>query len=71
MNGQNNASIGTITIPPNDTLNINNGDLVINGIVNNEYNLEELLKTYEVFKITSVSDNRRGSLQHYKLGVQA
>ena len=71
MNGQNNASIGTITIPTNKTLDISNGDLVINGIVNDEYNLEKLLMTYDVFKITSVSDNRRGSLQHYKLGVQA
>lgn len=69
--GQSKTSIGTITIPTQEKLNISNGDLVIEGIVKDEYNLENLLKKYEVFKVTSVGDNRRGSLQHYKLGVQA
>lgn len=69
--GQSKASTGTITIPTQEKLNISNGDLVIQGLVKDEYNLEKLLKKYEVYKVTSVSDNRRGSLQHYKLGVQA
>lgn len=71
MNGQSKASTGTIVIPTTETLNISNGDLVIQGLEKDEYNLEKLLKKYEVYKVTSVSDNRRGSLQHYKLGVQA
>ena len=70
MNGQGNASNGSIVIPTSQEIEISNGDYVLDGIVTDEYNLEELLKNYDVFKVVSVRDNRRGSLQHYKIGVQ-
>jgi hypothetical protein len=27
------------------------------------------MKKYQLFKVVSVDDNRKGSLQHYKIGV--
>lgn len=69
--GQSKTSSGTITIPTSETQHISNGDLVIEGLIKDDYNLEKLLEKYEVYKVISVSDNRKGSLQHYKLGVQA
>jgi len=27
------------------------------------------MKKYQVFKVVSVDDNRKGGLQHYKIGV--
>lgn len=50
-------------------LNISTEDYVIEGIVKDEFNLLELQKKYQVFKVKSVDDNRKGRLQHYKIGV--
>ena len=33
------------------------------------FNLSELQSEYQVFKVVSVDDNRKGNLQHYKIGV--
>lgn len=63
------GSTGSITIPTTDELNISTDDYIIEGIINDEFNLSELKRKYEVFKVVSVDDNRKGNLQHYKIGV--
>ena len=52
-----------------DKWNLKDKSFVVDGNVNDiEYT--ELLKTYRVFRIISVADNRKGGLQHLKLGVE-
>ena len=63
------GSTGSITIPTTEKLDISTSDYVIEGIVNDEFDLSALQKKYQVFKVVSVDDNRKGNLQHYKIGV--
>lgn len=69
INGLEKGSTGSITIPTTEQLDINDKDYVVEGIVNDEFDLKSLLKKYQVFKVVSVDDNRKGKLQHYKIGV--
>ena len=41
----------------------------MDGFVEDNFDLRELSKKYQVFKVVSVDDNRKGGLQHYKIGV--
>lgn len=50
-------------------LNISEHDYVVKGIVEDEFDLSKLQEKYQVFKVVSVDDNRKGNLQHYKIGV--
>ena len=50
-------------------LNISTDDYVVEGIVKDEFDLSELQSKYQVFKVVSVDDNRKGGSQHYKIGV--
>ena len=63
------GSTGSITIPTTDKLDISTNDYVVEGIVEDKFDLSALQKKYQVFKVVSVDDNRKGSLQHYKIGV--
>lgn len=63
------ASTGTIIIPTGDKLNISTDDYVVEGLVQDDFDLSRLQERYEVFKVLSVDDNRKGGLQHYKIGV--
>ena len=63
------GSSGSITIPTTDKLNLSTEDYVVEGIVTEEFNLLNLQNKYQVFKIVSVDDNRKGGLPHYKIGV--
>lgn len=63
------GSTGSITIPTINELDISKDDYIIEGIVEDEFDLSSLMKKYQVFKVVSVDDNRKGSLQHYKIGV--
>lgn len=63
------GSTGSITIPTTEKLNISTDDFLVEGIVNDEFNLSKLQEKYQVFKVASVDDNRKGKLQHYKIGV--
>lgn len=63
------GSTGSITIPTENTLNITTGDYIVEGIIEDEFDLNELMKKYQVFKVLSVDDNRKGGLPHYKIGV--
>lgn len=63
------GSTGSITIPTTETLQINTDDLVIEGLITAEYNPRNLRANYQVFRVVSVDDNRKGGLPHYKIGV--
>ena len=63
------GSTGSITIPTTEKLNISTNDYVVEGIVEDKFDLSALQDKYQVFKVVSVDDNRKGNLQHYKIGV--
>lgn len=63
------GSVGSITIPTKEEVQINTDDLIIEGIITDEYEPRNLRKNYQVFRVVSVDDNRKGNLQHYKIGV--
>lgn len=63
------GSTGSITIPTTEKLDITTNDYIVEGIVNDKFDLFTLQEKYQVFKVVSVDDNRKGNLQHYKIGV--
>lgn len=63
------GSTGSITIPTTEKLDISTNDYIVEGIIEDEFDLSELKQKYEVFKVVSVDDNRKGGLPHYKIGV--
>lgn len=63
------GSTGSITIPTTKKLDISTNDFIVEGIVKDEFNLSVLQEKYQVFKVESVDDNRKGELPHYKIGV--
>mgnify|MGYP001623851656 FL=1 len=63
------GSTGSITIPTTEKLNISTDDFVVEGIIDDKFELSILQEKYQVFKVVSVNDNRKGNLQHYKIGV--
>ena len=63
------GSTGSITIPITEKLDISTNDYIVEGIVEDEFDLSALQEKYQVFKVVSVDDNRKGNLQHYKIGV--
>lgn len=69
ISGLEKGSTGSITIPTTNHLDISTGDYIIEGIVKDEFDLKSLIKKYQVFKVVSDDDNRKGGLQHYKIGV--
>ena len=69
INGLEKGSTGSITIPTTEKIDVSTGDYVVEGIVTDDFNERELIKKYQLFKVVSVDDNRKGRLQHYKIGV--
>ena len=63
------GSTGSITIPTTEKLDISTDDYIVEEIVEDEFDLSTLQEKYQVFKVVSVDDNRKGNLQHYKIGV--
>lgn len=63
------GSTGSITIPTTEMLDISTNDYIVEGIVEDKFDLSALQDKYQVFKVVSVDDNRKGNLQHYKIGV--
>lgn len=63
------GSTGSITIPTTEKLDISTNDYVVEGIAEDKFDLSALQDKYQVFKVVSVDDNRKGNLQHYKIGV--
>lgn len=69
INGLEKGSTGSITIPTTEKLDISTDDYIVEGIVEDEFDERTLMKKYQLFKVVSVDDNRKGGLQHYKIGV--
>lgn len=69
INGFEKGSTGSITIPTTEKLDISTNDYIVEGIVDDEFDLSTLQEKYQIFKVVSVDDNRKGKLQHYKIGV--
>lgn len=69
INGLEKGSTGSITIPTTEALSITTDDYIVEGIVTDKFDLATLSQKYQVFKVVSVDDNRKGGLQHYKIGV--
>ena len=63
------GSTGSITIPTKEKLDISTNDYIVEGIVEDKFDLSVLQEKYQVFKVVSVDDNRKGGLPHYKIGV--
>lgn len=63
------GSTGSITIPTTEKINISTNDYIVEGIIEDKFDLSLLQEKYQVFKVVSVDDNRKGGLQHYKIGV--
>lgn len=63
------ASTGTIYIPTNENIDIKTDDYIIEGVINDEFDFNSLMEKYQVFKVVGVDDNRKGNLQHFKIGV--
>ena len=68
-NGLEKGSTGSITIPTTEELNISTDDYVVEGIMTDKFDLSSLQEKYQIYKVVSVDDNRKGGLQHYKIGV--
>ena len=69
INGLEKGSTGSITIPTTEKIDISTDDYIVEGIIDDEFNLNCLMSKYQVFKVVSVDDNRKGGLQHFKIGV--
>lgn len=71
--GVENASSGTITIPTKETINISKKDIVVEGLIKDvldETNrVKSLQNKYKIYTVVSIDDNRKGNLQHWKVGV--
>lgn len=63
------GSIGTIYIPTTEQLNISNTDIIVEGIIDKEYDEIYMDSNIQKYRVVSIDDNRKGNLQHYKLGV--
>ena len=69
ISGLEKGSTGSITIPTTEKIDISTDDYIVEGIIEDKFDYNELLSKYQVFKVVSVDDNRKGGLQHYKIGV--
>lgn len=67
--GAEKGSSGSITIPTENVIEIMPGDYVIKGIIKDEFDYVKLVQKYQVFKVVSVADYRKGNLQHYRIEV--
>lgn len=82
-NGEEVASSASITIPIEmakigenlaiDTYKkdwfLNEGDYIVEGVCDLEFDITKIKKQFNFFQIISMSDNRKGNLQHFKVGV--
>lgn len=51
------------------TWNLENDSYVIKGAISEEFSLSKMRQKYQVFKVISLDDSRKGGLPHLKLGV--
>ena len=69
--GSEKGSTGTIYIPTTDDLSkyISVGDLLFENKIISSFSDIYDNSDYQKFRIVSIDDNRKGSLQHFKIGV--
>ena len=48
---------------------LRDGDYLVDGECNLDFDMTKIRKEHRLFRINSVADNRKGSLQHFKLEV--
>ena len=48
---------------------LRDGDYVVDGECNLDFDMTEIRKEHRLFRIESVADNRKGGLEHFKLEV--
>ena len=63
-------SSGMIVIPTAEKIDVEEGDYVIEGLIDDNWDYRTLCKKHKIFQIVKVHDNRKGNLQHYKLEVK-
>ena len=51
------------------TWNLEGDSYVIEGEVKEDFDLSKMRKKYQIFKVVSLDDNRKGGLPHLKIGV--
>lgn len=51
------------------TWNLEGDSYAIEGAITENFDLSKMKEKYQVFKIVSVDDNRKGGLPHLKIGV--
>lgn len=71
--GYNDANNVEVRIPyeQNSGVSINNfalGDIIVKGKLNIDINKQQDLSSYEIYNITSITDNNFGNNQHIHLG---
>jgi hypothetical protein len=69
--GYDNANNVDVRIPYDNNLNINNiaiGDILVKGTITNEISTQQDLLNYEIYNITSITDNKFGNNPHIHIG---
>lgn len=67
--GEQKSSVGSITIPTTNALNIKEDDYVIEGLIEDDWDFRALMKKYKIYRIYKIHDNKKGGLPHYKFEV--
>ena len=67
--GLNTADSYIVRIPTDQAVTVENGDIVVKGLVVDSITGPAQLKTYHTFVVTAVRDNRRGSpaMRHWRI----
>ena len=69
--GYDNANNVDVRIPYDNNLNVNNiaiGDILVKGTITNEISTQQDLLNYEIYNITSITDNKFGNNPHIHIG---
>jgi hypothetical protein len=69
--GYDNANNVDVRIPYDNNLDVNNiaiGDILVKGTITNEISTQQDLLNYEIYNITSITDNKFGNNPHIHIG---
>ncbi len=69
--GYDNANNVDVRIPYDNNLSVNNiaiGDILVKGTITNEISTQQDLLNYEIYNITSITDNKFGNNPHIHIG---
>lgn len=72
--GEKSSNSGTIIIPTIENIEIHEGDIVIEGIIEEDLDEEKRLRylksKYTTYEVIAVDDLRKGDLPHYEIEVK-